>query len=58
MDRATDPELPTIHFFMAAHDGRILDLSKGETAHPRKVRHSSIRLNSTPGAIFDIVKRQ
>jgi hypothetical protein len=35
MDRANDPELSTIHFFMAALDGWILDMSKGDTAHPK-----------------------
>jgi hypothetical protein len=47
MDRAKDPELSTIHFFMTARDGRILDISR------EKVQHSSIRINSIPGAIFD-----
>jgi hypothetical protein len=58
MNRASDPELSTIRFLMAAPDVRILDMSKGETAHPKKVRHSSIRLNSIPDDIFDIVRPQ
>jgi hypothetical protein len=36
MDRANEPELSTIHFVMAARDGWILDLSKGEPAHPKR----------------------
>jgi hypothetical protein len=58
MDRANHPELSSSHFVQAARDVRILDLSNGEAAHPKKVRHSSIRLNSIPDDIFGIVRCQ